>query len=505
MTINDFDFDYDSEKNYSLRKEEEDKRVEGRTGIELEEGYGIVPIFKPAMGSRALKGERREDLNILRYANARGKESLVNRIITYKAQMVVAYGFNLELKPTAYGGTESVKEGRKRFFTNWAEKKNLKKIIKDMVESVQTYGDWFGEKIYADEGFPKGWGIKEVRTLHPYSMFVDRGNKGDIINYYQKPVDARGRRTIWTPDDFRKDGIKIPPYKMIHWKYNDFTNKTYGTSDIKPLIETLNMKKGVVDDMCLMTQRRASPFLHWKVGTPETGAPARIVETLRNNIQQFMGNPNSFDIFTSGNVTVDVIAAGNEVMDVIPILNFFNSEIIKALGFPEIFLGEGEGSGEASAKAQIEVFARMIMSIQHEINNLFMEHLFIDLIIKEEDRGKEISPDLWENVPYIKWKTIVPVSDSRLMLESEIKWGARTIEEARVELGLPEDYDENNLSPQNRKFLADIIQKDRELDIAEKTAENAVKIAENNQNSGNNGSNTQNSEKSRQKSSFGEF
>ena len=88
-------------------------------------------------------------------------------------------------------------------------------------------------------------------------------------------------------------------------------------------------------------------------------------------------------------------------------------------------------------------------------------------------------------LPHIQYNIIEDVANRRLRVDSELKAGAMTITEGRVDFGRPEYYDPEDLYPELRKQIAEAenVKKqtdlaEREVDIAEKSADAQTKSAD---------------------------
>ena len=256
----------------------------------MKRGKGAVPIYKqnPFFGATGRKGELRQD-DPTRYQKAMEKEPLISRAVTFNANMTVSYGFSFGLKRKSWGGILPRQEELIEKVENWRDYIDLAGHFQKVMMCGQVYGDAFAEKIYDNEGTlidGNGWGVSDLKLLHPLTMFVERKTDGEIMNYYQIPHKLLGTDfSTFTSKQMIDNGIKIAPENIVHYKFGDYTNGTYGKSIISSMLESINMKIGMKQDASMMVQRRAIPTVVWRVGFEDQIPPPNLVN---KDVEEFI-------------------------------------------------------------------------------------------------------------------------------------------------------------------------------------------------------------------------
>ena len=448
----------------------------------MKRGKAVVPIYKnnPYYGATGRKGELRQD-DPVRFQKAMTKEPIIARAVQFNANMVVGYGFSFGSKQKSWSESKTIQNDLNEKIENWREYINLDDYLLKSELCAQIYGDAYAEKIPDGEGNlldDNGWGISDLKVLHPLTIFEERKLDGQTEAYYQIPHKLLGSdfHTL-TNEEIINEGIKILPENMVHIKYGDYTNGTYGKSIMSSILETINMKIGMKQDASMMVQRRAIPTVVWRVGFDDEIPPPNLVNKVKNNLQAALGAYGDYDLFVSSLVKPQIVAAGEKALDIVPYLNYLNSELIKGLGIPEIFLGEGDVSSQAAAQAQIEVYSRTMMTRQKYLGHIVRRWILPDLIYPPERnvRGTNrdgsansgamdkrqydifnLRPKQWRNIPRIIWKPLEDVANMRLRIGELINDGLITDEEARLEMGYEGDLNLERLNPANKLTLAQV-------------------------------------------------
>jgi len=327
--------------------------------FEKRRGKALVPVYPSTVMSRKLKnristGERRED-NIDIYEKAAFAEPMVWRSILLIAKWSVSWGYTFgfinkfnKKKRNANKDNEVLE-----FYANWAEYVYLTYNTFAIIVSMVMYGDAFMEKIFDDNGSKiaggKGWGVRHLKTLYTPGIGIERDEYGRIIMYWQKPPTYMGA-------DIKKikkfGGIPLDPATIIHYKWNDFRNKTYGISDLKALVDPISMKVGIREDTAIMVQQRSNPIIAWLVGDIDNPPPAGFLSAAANYLSVNADGDNDFVL--PGFMKPEVIGTGEKMPDLTTYIKLFSSEIVKGIGVPEVLLGEGQETTEATARIQID-------------------------------------------------------------------------------------------------------------------------------------------------------
>lgn len=455
-------------------------------------GKALVPIYPSTLMARKRKdkvrtGERRDD-NIDLYEKAVFAEPMVWRSVLLIAKWTVAWGYTFGFinKFNKRKRADKKVNDTLEFYSNWAEYIYLTWNIFRVVVSMVIYGDAFAEKVYDDNGSKlakgNGWGVRHLKMLHTQTIGIERDEYGRILMYWQKPPTYFGRNI----DKIKKlGGIPLDPATIIHFKWNDFRNKTYGISDLKALVDTISMKVGIREDAAIMVQQRSNPIIAWLVGDMENPAPAGFLSAAANYLSSNAEGDNDFVL--PGFMKPEVIGTGQQMPDLTTYIRLYSSEIVKGIGVPEVLLGEGQETTEATARIQIESFVGDIMFLQNYISDKLRRELFRDIVDppqrKREDRKILRNRDYIDYDTFIKIPSMIakPIISMERMMElsaSLYEKGLLGTEEAREKVGELSVVSPSNLSPTIKAVEAEIKRAAKELDIRVDEMKSNEKIAE---------------------------
>lgn len=460
--------------------------------FEKRRGKALVPILPTSSVNRRRKdrlhvGERRED-NIDIYEKAAFAEPMVWRSIVLIAKWATAWGytfgfinkFNRKKRNTKKDDTTL------EFYANWAEYVYLSYNQFKVIVSMVMYGDAYVEKIYDDNGSKlangKGWGVRHLKMLYTLSIAEERDEYGRVIMYWQKPPHYLGRNI----DKIKKfGGIPLDPSTIIHYKWNDFRNKTYGISDLKALVDPISMKVGMREDMAIMVQQRSNPIIAWLVGDIDNPPPAGFLSAAASYLASNADGDNDFVL--PGFMKPEVIGTGDKMPDLTNYLGLLSSEIVKGIGVPEVLLGEGNETTEATARIQIQSFVGDILFLQNYVNDKNRRELLRDLVDpptrEREDRRKlknreYIDYDLFIQIPSIISNPIMSNEDMSTHTGNLFDKGLLSMEEARERIGQLSVLNPDDRSSTVRAIDAEIDRAARELDIRVDEMKSQEKMAE---------------------------
>ena len=373
------------------------------------------------------------------------------------ADMVIAYGSDFDLPLPL---SKSLSQEQKDFLhlmDLWASYVKLDTIKKMAIISGLIFGDFFAEKVYDERNGGRlsnnSWGIKRIKVIDPRTIYIDRAPDGTVRNYYQHPrADQIQPRSIMRS----KKSIRIPPAQMIHIKFGDVINETYGKSKLFSLLDTIDMKIGLMSDAVSIAQKRASPFLVWSLGTEDKVFPAPLLEEIRADLENQMLDVTENDVFVPGFIKVEVVGGDNNAgVDLIPLIEHMNKEIAIAAGVPDIMFAGSVASGE-SAKAKEELWMRQTKSLQTFLGEQFRNQIYLDLVYPPVKRMSgnnaiwvsrinELTPSDYEKVPYDKWHIIESVADQRLRLKEMSAAGLIAKDEGRLQMKLRGELKDDDL------------------------------------------------------------
>jgi len=452
-----------------------------------QDGKAFVPIQPTASilsrtrNSRFKGGEKKlEDWEI--FNKALLAEPMVFRSVMLLAKFIVAYGYNFGYIRKYKKSLTRQEKDRLEFMEDWAEYIGLSQKIFQIAACMTIYGNAFIEKVYDNKTYPRGWGVINLKLIHPLSMFVDRELTGAVRDYWQRPPNFHGR-------DVKKlkeaGGMKLKKNTIMHFKWNDYANLTYGTSDIKPLIDTISMKVGMREDAAIMVQQRATPIIAWLVGDVDHPVPSDFLSAAAGYIESNADGSN--DLVLPGFMKPEVISTGKDMPNINEYLGMFSSEIVKGIGVPEVLLGEGNDTTEATAKIQLESFFGETQFRQNKIGDKFRRELFVDIFMPPKRRRKDrlgsvsndyISPREWKNIPSQIFNPILSAPERVEMAIKTFEAGLRSREESRTMIGETTDIGFEDLHPDLRVKEKEIENFDREFELKKKENEIKEKVAD---------------------------
>ena len=444
----------------------------------FKEGKAIVPIRKVSVPMnnfrRDVKGEAKE-VNEGELYNYWRADGTVQQAFSAGADMAIAYGYDFDLPKQMTVKLADDDEKTLHYMDLWRHYVKLDGVMRYAIITGKIFGNFYAEKVYDKKGGKlsgKSWGIKRIKVLDPRTVFVDRAQDGVIKMYYQHPkADQMQPRSIIRSNR----SIRIPPAQMIHIKFDDIMNKTYGHARMYSMMDTIDMKLGLKSDAVAIAQRRGSPFLVWSIGSEDKIFPPTLIQEIRQDLEGQLMDVTDNDVFVPGFIKVDVVGGDNNAgVDLIPLIDFMNKEIAIASGVPDIIFAGSNASGE-SAKAKEELWMRQTKALQHFIGDEFRNQCFSDLVFPPEKKasGKnvnwvsrfpDLTPDDYENIPYAKWKVIESVSDNRLRMEGLATSGFLGEQEGRKEMGMRGQLEDDDHVVANKVKL-------KEVDIKKTQAE----------------------------------
>jgi len=455
-------------------------------------------LVKPKPYIRFTEG--RKD-NIMKYEEAIESVPLIATALMLKADMTVAYGYRFAYEQFDEPLEDRLKE-RLKFLQIWKRKVELDEIIRKISLCMDVYGDAIVEKVPDDRTFYEGgWGIKELKVIHPATVELKRDAYGKITGYVQDITKAdtsiTGNHFVRKFEKFKGVGsntneniIECPPERVVHFKNGDLNMGAYGRSIMRPLRTTINMMLGIQDDFADIIRTMARPLTVWYMGDAENPMPKSHMQKIARMISQ--GLSMGSDIAIDGRVRAEVIGAGTKVMDIESYLDYIVRLVGAGLGVPVSLLGLVPSTSGQSEEIMLELFRRRIMARQAYIGQKIVNEIFRDIFVLDPSidyfdvyrmrrKIKDITPIQYAEIPYIKWNVIEDVANRRLRVREEVIAGTMTLKEARAEFDRPEYYDKNDLHPQLRQFDAQAIAlkkqvelQERQLDIQEKSLDSNV-------------------------------
>jgi hypothetical protein len=441
----------------------------GENGIqkfELSENYGkaLVPVKKlyDRPSTRFNKKGEAKDHDLNEFWGYFLADSTTRYCYSITSNLIFAYGYQFDMAKPIEEELDIHEQKYINFLNyNWKDKVNLNNQLGIIQTNGGVFGDYYAEIVYDERGaYPQGWGVQKIKHLDPRTVHSDRTAKGRVNAYYQHP-----NLTSILPSSIKRSprSVRLGTPQMIHIKYSDFLNKTYGISQILTLLDTIDMKMGLKGDAVTIAQRYASPFLVWSIGSADRIFPNNVILEAKNLIEsQF--SPNNSDIFAPGFINVKPIGmdGANAGTQLLPLIQYLDEEIAAGLGVPDIFIG-GNSSSEA-AQAKMEIFVRQIKAYQQFIATELRNQLFVNLVYPPENKGtkttpkwviRDLTPQEYEKVPILRFNAIETIADMRLKIKSMTDAGVIGSSEIRKEQGLRGKVNDDDHTPANQAKLKD--------------------------------------------------
>lgn len=279
------------------------------------------------------------------------KSAVVNAAINNLIDMIVGVGYY----------TEADDPQAKEIVDSYAEEINLDGFLRIVCRNMLVFGfapveRWWNEKL-------------QLKPLPPQTVYAQVDEKGNVIGYRQKTWSSRY--------------IDFQPNEIIWFSHTAYPGNPYGVGLIEPIYELITYKEKILEDICKIVHRYASPLNIWMTRGP--------VKELRDAIANrapdediFIGYASKEDIEVK-TLEMDPRGKYTDYLEVI------NQEIYECLQAP--LLTYLRNATEASARVQLEVIQRHVDGIQRYIKRVVEREIFKPLI--EEAGGGE--------VPRIRW------------------------------------------------------------------------------------------------------
>jgi len=281
---------------------------------------------------------------------------------------------------------------------DWSDKLNLTQFFHRVTKSMLLYGNAYVEII------KKSNEIEEMKVLDPVWIDVYRKPTGEITGYSQIMGDKK--LVLWgTTGDKRVDAAfvkKIAKFdSLVHFRHNVLGSEKYGLSILSSLVESINIKLDMEQNLKKVLFKYVAPLIWAKVGNNEFPANDDIVETISNTLRDLQAES---EVTTSHLVELSVLDFNAKGMDIKTPIEHVESQIITGGQVPPILLGRATGVDKASAEVQLRSFGRHIKAIQRELKNEFEDQILIgqevgsekDKLIwtHAEEREREVEIDM---------------------------------------------------------------------------------------------------------------
>ena len=321
--------------------------IQAEAGGPLTERRGTVRVGPPP-----LEGVAPHPENIEKYERLYRESALVNSAVNSLTDMIVGVGYF----------TEAEDENSKKLVDEHAEEINLDGILRKACQLMLIYGFAPVERWWAN-------GLLNLKPLPPRTVYIRLDEKGRLLGYRQRTWSGK-------PIDFQ-------PEEVIWLCHNELPGQPYGVSLVEPVINLLEYKQEILEDLCRIVHRYASPLNIW-ITRSDISPVKSAVEQREPDEDIFIGRASPEDVEIK---TLEMDPRGRYT----DYLAIINEEIYEALKAP--FLVHLRNATEASARVQLEVIQRHVDGIQRYMKRAVEREIFQPLV---ERRGLK-------EVPRLRW------------------------------------------------------------------------------------------------------
>lgn len=285
-------------------------------------------------------GLLRHPEHIQKFEEVYRRSAVVYAAINNLVDMIVGVGYY----------TEAEDPRAKEVVDTYAEDADLDSFLRVVCRNMLIFGfapveRWWNETLH-------------LKPLPPQTVYAQVDEKGNIVGYKQKTWSGRY--------------IDFKPSEIIWFSHTASPGNPYGVSLIEPIYDLITYKDRILEDICKIVHRYASPLNIWITRGP--------VEALRETVINrepdediFIGRASPEDVQVK---TLEVDPRG-KYADYIEVIN---QEIYECLQAP--LLAYLRNATEASARVQLEVIQRHVNGIQRYTKRVIEREIFKPLVEK---------------------------------------------------------------------------------------------------------------------------
>jgi hypothetical protein len=346
--------------------------------------------------------------------------SFVPRIqasVDVKVNLEISNGFVLE------GGTATFRD----FLEEWIESHDLLATMRSEETDALVFGTSYTEPVMDEDSACVEW----LKTLDPVFMRIRQDCFKNIFGYAQ--LNSYPPVVFWPEEIYRTlNNVKS-------WQFEN----AYGTSSLRSILHVQALLDDFQVDMAKIMKIYTKPMMVAQCGGD--GAPGNPEPwsdpQLDNMSNTLAARDQGTDLTVRGDVKITPMSSMTKDLKAEWWIQYLERQRDSQLGVPKIFLGESEGANRATADVVMQEFITRLRMRQKHRSGVYETQLF-PLILRGDFPESLIVPD---KIPKLKWKPIweppTDVKMSRVIdLYNNMLMGD---EEARAELGLPEEIKGN--------------------------------------------------------------
>jgi len=282
----------------------------------------------------------------------------VNAAVNVLSDMTVGVGYF----------TESENEKAKEIVDSFAEEMGLDILLNRVVKNMLIYGFCPIER-WLKLGRPPQTGMRlGLKALSPKTVKVRMDKKGEVLGYRQTVSGST---------------VDFKPSSIVWCVYNQVGTSPYGMSITQPILNLLEAKESINEDMPKVIHRYGSPLTVWETSQAISALKQAVTER----------EPDE-DVFL-GNTPPDAVRWKTLEMDprgrFADYIKIIDEEILECLQAP--ILRYLRNATEASATKMLEVIDRHIQGLQRYMKRVVEREMFSPLLAVY---------DIWD-VPSLRW------------------------------------------------------------------------------------------------------
>lgn len=416
-----------------------------------------------AVGLLTNKGSSRNEVfeeaetNLEEIKRACDTDSYVKASIMKYSYLLYKAGYTLKSE-----NDKAVEYIKNRFnVMSYVTGKPMNILFQEIGDDIIKYSNAFLIKTRVDNvGFGiKANGIDDSRKpiggyfrADPTHMRIKRDQHGTILSYEQ-----------YTDDGILK---KFSPSEVIHFYLDKEANNAFGTPRITSALEDVRLLRLIEGHIASLIHRNTMPVFQWKIGIPEVGQTASQAE-IDNAKREVENMATDGIIFTNERVEIKAIGADGKALDVTNYLKYFEERVFTALGVSDSQMGRGNSNQNAdSMESQAHDTIKHIQSVLR----IFIESYMLTELLLEGG----FNP-ITNEKDFVRYEFNEISLDTKVKLENHemLKYQSNliTLDEARTNIGLDNNYDES-------KLYSNFITVKAVMDQQDNQNKNDIKLAE---------------------------
>jgi len=203
---------------------------------------------------------------------------------------------------------------------------------------------WWQELVYSNSFTefgtnPKGRVIS-LNIIKTDEVEIVNLPNGKVTNYLQIPQNSEANT---------KQVITLPENKVMHIAFNRISTTLWGISDLHTLIPILHKKRLLEDFIAWLFE---SNQFRSVIKIP-SGVNEDDVEVYLEMLKNGMLNPTNFLVLQGDEAQVTALRTFEGFVELLKLLDYYQSQINKALQLPPLEMGNVESSNRSSAEYQV--------------------------------------------------------------------------------------------------------------------------------------------------------